>query len=161
MKKLYTKHNKSNTPEYRAWAGIKNRCNNPNTRDYHYYGGRGITVSDDWVNSFHNFLLDMGMRPNGNYSIDRIDNNKNYTKDNCRWASKRTQVLNRRTFKNNSHVFKGMSKTKSGKWQARIKNNGKLIALGTFLCEYDAAIAYNAAAIVIFGKDAILNKTDE
>jgi hypothetical protein len=94
------------------------------------------------------------------YSLDRKDNNGNYTKSNCRWSSKRTQVLNRGTFKNNSHIFKGMSKTKSGKWQARIKNNGKLIALGTFLSEYDAAIAYNSAAKVIFGDDAILNKIE-
>lgn len=75
---------------------MKQRCYNPKATQYADYGGRGITVCDRWRYSFHAFLEDMGPRPPG-HSIDRIDSDKGYGPDNCRWADKKTQQRNRRT----------------------------------------------------------------
>lgn len=85
-------HGKHKTKTYRTWAMMKDRCSNPNSPNYARYGGRGITVCKRWE-TFENFLEDMGEAPKG-LSIDRIDNNKGYSKENCRWATKEQQVYN-------------------------------------------------------------------
>lgn len=78
---------------------MKARCSNPNKAAYPNYGGRGITVCDAWANSFETFLADMGDRPNTKLSLDRIDNEKGYFKENCRWATASEQNANRRPYK--------------------------------------------------------------
>jgi hypothetical protein len=72
------------------------RCYNINSKDYRNYGLRGIIVCDRWKNSFNNFVSDMGERPSNEHSLDRIDNNGNYEKANCRWATKVQQSNNKR-----------------------------------------------------------------
>jgi hypothetical protein len=96
-KKLFTKtHGMSYTRIYGIWMGIKGRCNNPNSGDYHYYGGRGIAICERWENSFEAFYSDMGENYRDNLTIDRINSNGNYEKDNCRWIPMSNQVFNRR-----------------------------------------------------------------
>lgn len=90
------KHGKSKTPEYKAWSGMKERCNNATYKGYRYYGGRGIKVCDRWSESFENFFLDMKNKPSSKHSLDRIDVNGNYSPDNCRWATTSQQSANRR-----------------------------------------------------------------
>lgn len=89
-------HGGSNTDEYETWLGMKKRCLNHAHHKYPEYGGRGIVVCDRWRNSFENFILDMGPKPSPQHSLDRIDNDGPYDKDNCRWATSIEQSRNRR-----------------------------------------------------------------
>jgi hypothetical protein len=91
-------HGFSGTPPYKRYTQMIARCHNPNHSRYNDYGGRGITVCDRWRQSFANFIADMGLPPPG-LSLDRIDNDGPYCKDNCRWATPSQQMLNRRCSK--------------------------------------------------------------
>jgi hypothetical protein len=90
------------TSEYRSWDCMKQRCLNPNTAGFEHWGGRGIKVCDRWLDSFENFLADMGRKPSPKHSMDRIDNDGDYEPSNCRWATKLEQRLNQRPQKLNS-----------------------------------------------------------
>ncbi|MFZ9327586.1 MAG: hypothetical protein ACO24H_09070 [Polynucleobacter sp.] len=91
-------HGMSRSPEYGTWSRMKDRCLNPNNSRYFDYGGRGIAVCNRWLNSFENFLADMGEKPEpkGDYSIDRIDNSLGYFPANCKWSTREEQMKNRR-----------------------------------------------------------------
>ncbi len=87
------------------WCSIKQRCNNPKVKNYHRYGARGIKMCTEWENDFQQFVKDMGERPKG-HSIDRIDNDKGYNKENCRWATKEENCNN--TYKSMIYECQGL-----------------------------------------------------
>ena len=101
---------RAQTRIYRIWQNMLNRCRNKNLPEYYRYGGRGITVCERWL-TFKNFLEDMGEPPDG-FSIDRVDNNKGYYKENCAWRTAIQQARNRGN--NKFLTFKGKTMTISG-----------------------------------------------
>lgn len=84
-------------PLYGVWKSMKVRCYNKNRESYKNYGGRGITVCEEWLHSFSNFYNDMIEYYEEGLTLDRIDNNMDYSKDNCRWVDRKTQGRNQRT----------------------------------------------------------------
>lgn len=109
-----TTHGMSDSREYSTWCSMIARCRNNKLKSYIDYGGRGIKVCDRWINSFENFIEDMGERPS-NTSLDRINNDGNYEPSNCRWANRTIQNRNSR------HALK-------------IDFNGEIVSLSE-LCE--------------------------
>jgi hypothetical protein len=100
FKEVHTKHSMYGTPEYDAYYHMLHRCHNPDSQKFKDYGGRGITVCKRWQDSnkgFQNFLDDMGEKPYSNYQLDRQNNDKGYSPNNCRWVSPRKNSNNTRT----------------------------------------------------------------
>lgn len=116
-------HGMRSSPEYRIWGLLKNRVSNPESQDYANYGGRGIKFDPRWA-SFDNFYADMGDRPGPGFSIDRIDNEGDYCKSNCRWATSKTQNRNRRD--NVLLDFDGRTQCVAA-WAEELKLNAKTL----------------------------------
>lgn len=117
------RHGMFGTSTYRSWAHMVGRCRNQKDAAYSEYGARGINVCDEWL-LFENFYADMGECPSG-HSIDRIDNNSGYCKENCRWADKSTQNNNKRS----NNMISYMGETLSHcQWSSRLGGNSGLVA---------------------------------
>jgi hypothetical protein len=114
-----------NHPLYTTWADMKQRCYNPSNRNYPDYGGRGIKVCARWYIDFTSFIEDMGERPDG-HTLDRIDNNGDYSPDNCRWSSRKQQANNRRNGLLLTNPSTGQTKTLA-EWAEQFDINERTI----------------------------------
>lgn len=106
-----TSHGCSMTSEYNTWASMKKRCLNPNHKSYLDYGGRGITICDEWQQGFEAFIRDMGPKPSPRHQLERKDNDGNYCPENCIWATPKDQGNNKRTSRR--ICFNGSTRTLS------------------------------------------------
>lgn len=131
---------------YKSWIAMKSRCYNKNSNWYHRYGGRGIEVCAKWKDNFSAFYEDMGDRPDG-LTLDRIDNNGNYSPENCRWATYARQMYNR-------SGKRGVTKNNTSKnpYVARITVNHNTFHIGCFSTEDQAIEAYNRIAMEWYGE---------
>lgn len=126
--------------EHRAWRDMKDRCYDVDDKDYPRYGGRGIKVYDEWLYSYERFIKDMGLKPSPDLSLDRIDVNKGYFPDNCRWADNFTQANNRR----NSGKYPGVKHIHKP-WHATLIVNGERVLNEHFLTRREAVDARKEA----------------
>ena len=134
--------NRKKNPLYGIYFNIKGRCYNKNCKEYHYYGGRGVGMSDEWFKDFNVFCQDMGERPSKEYSIDRIDVNGNYEKSNCCWSTSHQQHANKRNSNEIVGVFWDESR---GKWSAHLVVNSKKVLSKRFKNYDDAVLARKLA----------------
>lgn len=144
-RKLNSTHGMSKTSEYKTWLGMKRRCYAVKDIAYANYGGRGITICEEWFHSFEQFYSDMGKKPSEGHSIDRIDGGGNYNKSNCRWADWFTQTANRRISTTSATGCAGVSMRSRGskiKYEVNIGHYGAKY-LGSFSSIFDAVEARN------------------
>ena len=128
---------------YQTWHNMIKRCTNPKDKGYKNYGGRGITVCEEWLD-VANFVAWCDVtHPNiEDVSLDRIDNDKGYSPENCRWVDKTTQNINQRKREDNTSGYVGIYWNKaSKKWDAKIGVNSKLVHIGTFHAKEEAVQA--------------------
>lgn len=147
-------HNLYNHVNYSTWNSMVNRCYSDKNSSYKNYGGRGIKVCDEWSCQqfgLFNFNRDMGDRPK-NMSLDRIDVNGDYCKENCRWVDSSMQGYNKRILETNTSGKTGISWYKqTNKWLARITKNKKVIHIGYFESFDEAVQARKKYEVDIFG----------
>jgi hypothetical protein len=119
----FSKHGQADTPVYRVWQNMRNRCERPNNTAYKNYGGRGITVCERW-RSFESFFADMGQPP-PKHTLERRENDKGYYPDNCYWATRDTQGANKR---NNRSLTAGGLTLHLAEWERRVGGSGTVSA---------------------------------
>lgn len=111
---------------YWVWAAMIQRCENPNNKHFYNYGARNIKVCQEWRKSFKDFLQDMGI-PQKGLTLERKNNDLGYSKDNCYWASRHEQAMNRRLFKNNNSKIKCIEFRSYGAYRVRIRRFKKIV----------------------------------
>lgn len=147
-------HNMSGTSIYHRWKTIKNRCLNPNSKDYPLYGGRGITIYKEWANNFQKFYDYIGDPPTSAHQIDRINNDKGYEPDNIRWVLSLENNNNRRDKTSNKNGYPNVT-FKHGKYTSKFQYNNKSYHVGTF---ETAKEAYEKCA---YEKKKLINKIND
>lgn len=133
-------------PLHGTWSNMRDRCNNPNNKDYPFYGAVGIQVCHRW-DDFALFVEDinvLGPRP-VNFTLDRIDSARNYEPNNIRWASKTKQARNQKMRKTNKSGCSGVNQMSCGGYVARIHHKGERLYLGYFLSLEEAIAARKKA----------------
>lgn len=142
--KTHKKHGFSHTRIGKCWQGMISRCYYEKHVAYKNYGDRGITVCNEWKNDFMQFY-DWAMMSGyaDNLQIDRKDNDKGYSPENCRWVIPSINCQNRRMRLDNTSGYKGVFKSRNGNWITTIGHQAAKFNLGTYLTPQEAAIAYN------------------
>ena len=134
-------HNLTHHRFYNIAISMIQRCTNPNSTSYKYYGGRGITICDEWLDIATFITWAESTYPNiEGYTLDRIDNDKGYSPENCRWVDKTTQAINRRMQKNNTSGVVGV-RLRKNKWISIIKVGSKEQWIGSFITKEEAILA--------------------
>ena len=163
-KRVNTSHGMTNTRPFKIWCKMRQRCTDPNIESFKNYGGRGIKYSEEWE-TFEGFWEDMQEGYSDDLTLDRIDVNGNYCKENCRWATYTEQARNQRTKSNNKSGKSGVRENSKGKFEAYITADYKQIYLGTYLTFEEAVAAREAGELKYHGKikqpDAVLEKLAE
>lgn len=145
-------HGLTKHPAYRIWAAAKDRSTREKDKRWGDYGGRGITMCQEWEDSFEAFWRDMGPTWKEGLSLDRINNDLGYFKENCRWATLNTQAHNKRKRKNCSSEYIGICWVESlSKWRVTIQADKKRESVGCFINELDAAVAYDNRSEALYG----------
>ena len=140
-RKGYNSHGVGNNRFYGRWRSIHSRCNNPKNKAYKDYGGRGITVCDEWLSATSFVTWCEGTYIEG-MTLDRIDNDKGYSPENCRWTTKTIQSINQRVGKNNKSGYVGVSwNNKNNNWMAKISWGDLFIYIGSFHTKEEAVLA--------------------
>ena len=136
-------HGLSRHKLYGTWRQMVQRCTNPKHKNYGDYAERGITVCEEWLDIKNFIAWAESTHPNeGGYTLDRIDNDKGYSPENCTWSDKITQAINQRMQKNNKSGYVGVIwHIRNKKWGARISVNTKLINIGSFKDKMEAVQA--------------------
>ena len=136
-------HGLSRHKLYGTWRQMVQRCTNPKHKNYGDYAERGITVCEEWLDIKNFIAWAESTHPNeGGYTLDRIDNDKGYSPENCTWSDKTTQAINQRMQKNNKSGYVGVIwHIRNKKWGARISVNTKLINIGSFKDKMEAVQA--------------------
>lgn len=150
------KHGLGKSIEYNTWHSMKQRCTNPKNTNYKNYGAKGISICDRWLESFANFYKDMGNRPDVTYTLDRVDNRKGYSPDNCRWATPYQQIVNRGANRNNTVGYRGVKKEYK-KYGAFICVDYKNYCVAWTRTKKEAAYIYDQAVMQIHGDEAMTN----
>ena len=149
-------HGMSKTSEYKSWADMKRRCNQPTHPKYKWYGARGISIDPKWNKSFMAFFKDMGPRPSPKHTLDRIESNGNYNKANCRWLTKELQLVNRSRPPKAKNKYRGVY-TNGLRYRAIFVFKREKKYLGTFDSALEAAKAWDNKAYEVHGELACLN----
>jgi hypothetical protein len=138
---FFVTHGMNNTPTYKTWEGMIQRCTNPKSKRFPVYGGRGISICDRWL-KFENFYEDMGLKPQ-KLTLDRIDNDGNYCKENCKWSTVKEQ--NNNTSRNHFITVNGIKKNIT-QWESALG-----VGRGTIYSRIKRGLSSEDA--VMFGKD--------
>lgn len=158
--RLKIKDGRMKDPVYSRWANMIQRCTNPNASEYHRYGGRGIRVHTDWLTDFAVFKRDMGPLPSPSHQLDRKDNDKDYTPDNCRWSTQSVNCFNRPSSRPSITGFLNVSIHKTHPrvvYRVYLKYQQQRIHVGLYYDATEAAWMADQYRLALWGEGAKLN----